>query len=136
MAEIQTYSRLRSHYTIQELSEASHSRSVKWFKDGEDSWTILEWAGAMCGEAGETANVAKKIRRLQMQMSSIHPDLGQDRMEDLRSKLGEEMADTLAYLLIMAQVAGIDLEEAYVLKFNKVSRQYGFPERLEPNFPG
>ena len=78
--------------------------------DGSD-WTPLEWAGAMAGEAGEAANVAKKIRR---------GDLTGD---EARSQLAKELADVVCYADILAMQLGIDLGEAVQEKFNEVSRR-------------
>jgi NTP pyrophosphatase (non-canonical NTP hydrolase) len=71
-----------------------------------DEWNILEWAAAASGEAGEMTNVAKKIRR------------GDPNPERLHEQLGEEIADVIIYLDLLAASQGIDLEEAIRRKFN------------------
>lgn len=78
-------------------------------------WSLPEWTNAMCGEAGEAANIAKKIRRGDFSNA----------VEDGRAKLGEELADVLCYAVLVAHRAGIDLEEAVQQKFNMVSERVG-----------
>jgi NTP pyrophosphatase (non-canonical NTP hydrolase) len=88
-------------------------------------WSALEWAGAMCGEAGEAANAAKKLKRLES---------GGDRhiasISQARQSVGKEIADTILYAVLVAARCGIDLENTLVEVFNKKSDEYGFPERL------
>lgn len=80
----------------------------------------------MCGEAGETANVVKKLRRAETNVKGAldpeHPVL--------INHLAEEIADTLIYLDLLAAFYGIDLGAAVAAKFNKVSKREGLPERL------
>lgn len=52
--------------------------------------------------------------------------------EELLADLGEEIADTVLYLDLLAAAAGIDLELEIVKKYNRVSEKNNFPERLEP----
>lgn len=59
-------------------------------------WNPLEWAGAMCGEAGEAANVAKKLRRLQDGCAVNNPG-----HEELVRELGEELADVVIYAALI-----------------------------------
>lgn len=101
---------------LRRLREISLRRDAECFTQCHD-WTILEWAGAMAGEAGEAANVAKKIRR-------------DGPSAELRQQLADEIADTLIYLDILAAQEGIDLELAVARKFNEVSRKKGFEETL------
>jgi NTP pyrophosphatase (non-canonical NTP hydrolase) len=73
-------------------------------------WNVLEWSGAMAGEAGEVANAAKKIHR--------------DGYSDKKLKnLADEIADTIIYLDLLAASEGIDLEEAIRHKFNTDSKK-------------
>jgi len=80
-------------------------------------WSVLEWAGAAAGEAGEAANVAKKIRR-------------DGPSAKLRKQLADEIADTIIYLDLLAASEGINLEEAIRSKFNRVSKKKGFQRKL------
>lgn len=109
-----------------EVQAANESRARRWHPDGLDSWSHLEWAGAMCGEAGEAANVAKKLKRIGDGI------VGTDAAERdaLLAAYGEEVADTVTYAFCAASAAGVDLGEAVRRKFNAVSERLGFPERL------
>jgi len=73
-----------------------------------EHWNVLEYAGAAAGELGEAANLAKKIHRGDAAVS--------------RDRLGEELADALVYIDLLAARAGIDLETALIRKFNAVSK--------------
>lgn len=74
-----------------------------------ESWRITDWFAAMIGEAGEFANLNKKV------------DRGDFSIEAVREELGKELADVLIYLDLLAYQAGIDLESAVRNKFNEVS---------------
>lgn len=83
----------------------------------DDDWTIAEWTNALCGEAGEAANVAKKLRR---------GDYGAPGSPEWRrgvQKLLDELADTVIYADLCAQKMGAFLDDAVVGKFNEVSRR-------------
>jgi len=84
-------------------------------------WSILEWAGAMAGEAGEATNVAKKMRRQRKQ---------RDDDKVTAEQLGDELADNVCYAVLTAAKAGLDLGEAIVKKFNQISDENGFPYKL------
>lgn len=77
-------------------------------------WSLLEWAGAMCGEAGEAANICKKFHRGDF---DNHPD------ESMRGRdlLAAELADLIIYADLLAANAGINLGEAVKDKFNETS---------------
>lgn len=112
------------------LASINTSRAARWHGGGLDSWSALEWAGAMCGEAGEAANVAKKLKRLETEMPSMTAARGSDSKDELIKLLGKECADTLLYLVLLCARYDIDLWRAVVEVFNAKSEQYGFPERL------
>jgi NTP pyrophosphatase (non-canonical NTP hydrolase) len=81
----------------------------------------------MCGEAGETANVVKKIRRVE---TGIAPGPTDPTLADLHTMLSDELADTFIYMDLLATFYGIDLAAAIVRKFNAVSDRQDFPEKL------
>lgn len=81
-------------------------------EDGSD-WSLAEWMNAVAGELGEAANIIKKIRR------------GDMTLDEAREMLAEEFADIVTYLDITAKQAGINLGEATIAKFNKVSERVG-----------
>lgn len=78
-------------------------------------WTLADWSNAMCGEAGEAANIVKKIRR-------------GDRDPALVRKLGDELADLCAYIDLLALHAGINLDKAIEDKYNKLTFALGASE--------
>lgn len=91
-----------------------------------DPWNLADWSNAMLGEAGEAANIVKKLRRAETGLNSKT----QRSNSDLIAKLGEELADTFFYLDLLATRAGIYLPRTLVTKFNAVSNREGFPHRL------
>lgn len=113
--------------TFNDLTAANRSRVQRWHPGfPDDAWTGGDWANAMQGEAGEAGNIVKKLRRAELDLVAIEdPDV-----EGLLVKLGNEIADTLIYLDLLATYYGIELDEAVIRKFNAVSDLLGFPERL------
>ena len=59
-------------FDAERFSDVNRQRCKEW-EDGP-GFTILETAGAMCGEAGEAANKAKKIRRIELGMRGQDPE--------------------------------------------------------------
>jgi|ERR1700733_927110 len=115
--------------TIPEMMKITVARTQKW--NGLEAWSTLEWCGAMCGEAGEAANVAKKMRRHDAEVWNGHPTrYGILSRTGLKEKLAQELADTFIYILLCAAKENIDLEGAIVKYFNQKSREAGFTERF------
>ncbi len=118
----------RIGHTFRSISDTNLRRAERWHKGGLEEWTVLEWAGAMAGEAGEAANVAKKLRRFDQ---GIHAATTYKmKRAELVAKLASEIAGTFMYLDLLAQREGIDLRRAIIDEFNRVSEREGFPERL------
>jgi NTP pyrophosphatase (non-canonical NTP hydrolase) len=113
--------------TFNDLSFTNLARCRRWHPGFPlDDWTGADWGNAAAGEMGEACNVVKKLRRLDVG----HPGANDPGMLELVDQLGEEIADTVIYLDLLAQHYGIDLPAAIVAKFNAVSVREGFPERL------
>lgn len=112
---------------LTELRVQGNSRRDRWHTPETEPWTGADWSNAMCGEAGEAANVVKKLRRIETGTGS------QDGLtrDDLVAMLADELGDVLAYADLLAQHYGIELREAVAAKFNRVSVREGFPERIE-----
>jgi NTP pyrophosphatase (non-canonical NTP hydrolase) len=70
---------------------------------------MLRNVAYLVGELGEVVRAARRFLRLR----------GQPGEQPARDHLGEELADCLAYLLKLANYAGIDLQAAYVLKMRR-----------------
>lgn len=78
-------------------------------------WSLLEWGGAMAGEAGELCNLLKKVRRGDLDIND----------KAVREEIGKEIADVQIYLDLIAMRCGLSLAHATVAKFNEVSRRVG-----------
>jgi NTP pyrophosphatase (non-canonical NTP hydrolase) len=116
------------HLTFAQVSDVNRQRCTRWHGGfpREDEWTGADWSNAMCGEAGEAANVVKKLRRLETGIAGADDPP----REELLAMLADEIADTYAYLDLLATYYDINLADAVVSKFNRVSAKQGFPERL------
>ena len=82
-------------------------------------WSLSQWSNAVCGELGEAANIVKKIER------------GDMTLDEARADLADELCDVLTYLDILAHRAGIDLSDATIRKWNRVSERVGSAVRLD-----
>lgn len=78
-------------------------------------WSPTDWACAVAGEVGEACNLIKKIRR----HDSVDP-----------CDVGDELADAVIYIDLLAARLGIDLGAAVRRKFNLVSDRVGSAVRL------
>jgi NTP pyrophosphatase (non-canonical NTP hydrolase) len=131
--------------SFERLSAINGRRCERWhgpdWCDPGDAWTIADWSNAMAGEAGEAANVVKKLRRVDTDLwdkqrypGETRADLAQkppaEARDVLMAKLADELADVVLYADLLAQKAGIDLGDAVRSKFNRVSVAQDFPERL------
>lgn len=115
------------------LRVANSDRATRWHH-GADTWTGADWSNAMCGEAGEAANIVKKIRRHETGIiggPGMSPNpYNTPGLSELISDLGDELADVILYVDLLARHYHVDLGAAVVEKFNRVSEAQGFPERL------
>lgn len=84
-------------------------------KDDGSDWSPASWLQAAVGELGEYANLRKKVER------------GDLTLEEAKSDLGDELADVVIYLDILAAQLGIDLGNAVMNKWNKTSKKVGVP---------
>lgn len=114
---------------LSEFQKINAARATRWHQGDLNHWTLLEWAGAMCGEAGEAANVAKKIRRITIGLPNKESGLTDGDLDGLRTKFGKEVADTIIYGLICLSAIDFDATEVIAAVFDHKSMEYGFPER-------
>lgn len=112
---------------INEIQRISHARSLRW---GTQGWILVDWTNAMCGESGEAANIAKKLRRLDFQLPNKQAGLDVKDSFNLRLKCAQECADTILYALLTMDYLGFNAYETLAEVFNKKSEEYGFPERI------
>jgi NTP pyrophosphatase (non-canonical NTP hydrolase) len=117
------------HLDLAELRHANTSRARRWHSEDTAPWSLADWSNAMCGEAGEAANVVKKIRRHETHVSSSY---NTPALDELYEALTLELADLVIYADLVAANAGIDLAAAIRRKFNEVSAAQDFPERIGP----
>lgn len=134
--------------SLRRLREVNVSRCNAVF-DPLMSWGPSDWGCALAGEAGEAANVLKKLRRLALDLTAraangpkrdrsgrrvkrtrVEAEQRRKATAKLIAKLAEELADVVCYADLTAARFGIDLGEAIRKKFNKVSRIRGATERL------
>jgi NTP pyrophosphatase (non-canonical NTP hydrolase) len=114
---------------LQSLQKESTARAARWH--GEEDWSVLEWVGAMCGEAGEAANSAKKLKRVITGMANIDARaLSPETREQLEEATAKEAADTILYAVLLIEKVGRSAEDVVREVFNKKSIDYGFPERI------
>lgn len=115
-----------SDLNLGSLREVNVTRCQRWHPPEATPWTAADWSNALCGEAGELANVVKKIRRHETGAVNV----GDPTREDLARMAAAELADVVIYADLLANFLGVDLGAAIKEKFNKTSVKYGFPERI------
>jgi len=91
---------------------------AKECKEDTDRWfpntnKLPFMALAMAGEVGEVANWIKKVER------------GSHTLEEVREALSEEVVDVFIYLLNIAGLLELDLEEGYYAKRIKNEERFG-----------
>jgi NTP pyrophosphatase (non-canonical NTP hydrolase) len=68
----------------------------------------------LAGEAGEVANIVKKIQR----------DFGGQINDEIRAKLKDELGDVLWYISACADELGLTLEEIAQYNINKLAKRH------------
>jgi len=68
----------------------------------------------LTGEAGEVANIVKKIQR----------DFGGEITEEIRSKLKDELGDVLWYISACADELGLTLEQIAEFNLKKLAKRH------------
>lgn len=123
--------KINKDLTLTTLSIASVIRSRKWNNSEIQPWSLLEWAGAMCVEAGECANSAKKIKCIDCNINNIPIEKRtQNTKEELLKEVAKEAADTILYAILVIENAGFDAGQTIREVFNKKSEEYGFSETI------
>lgn len=114
---------------IDEFQAVNANRGRRWHHGDLSQWSLLEWCGAMAGEAGEACNVAKKLRRLDLALPNKEAGLTNADADALKQKLADEIGDTLIYGLLILSDLGVDASAVIARVFDRKSVEYGFPER-------
>jgi NTP pyrophosphatase (non-canonical NTP hydrolase) len=109
-------------------------KKIRDFSPKEDHPTY--WGCALAGEAGEVANLLKKLERdgLVKTVDSITGQTAAEKPIDneivywskrvFAERLGEELADTLIYLLLIARrFPDINLETAVLDKIKEINKK-------------
>lgn len=95
--------------SFEELRKVNVRRTEQIFHKVFD-WSPTDWATAMAGECGEACNKIKKLRRGEQIPTS---------------EIADELADLVIYADLLAERLGVDLGQAVVTKFNRVSEFKG-----------
>lgn len=82
------------------LAKQCNDDSLRWFPN---SHNVVHHTLSLCGEAGELANLVKKIDRGSLDI----------RDANTRYRLMMETTDVFVYLLNIAFLLGLDLQKAY-----------------------
>jgi NTP pyrophosphatase (non-canonical NTP hydrolase) len=104
---------------LKNLRHANITRQHEW--DRGNKIDACYRGTELAGEVGEALNVVKKLERERR---------GIDGSRDTVEHLGEELADVLICLDLLAMQYGIDLSAALVAKFNATSEKMGLKTRL------
>jgi NTP pyrophosphatase (non-canonical NTP hydrolase) len=96
---------------LRKLAIANAARQTEWDPEGKTS-SFTYRAAELAGEAGEAANILKKLERER---------LGIRGSRATKQQLADELADVVICASLAANVSGIDLWDAVVSKFNKTS---------------
>lgn len=119
----------KEEMNLDQFQAVNAERGRRWHQGDLSQWSPLEWAGAMAGEAGEAANAAKKLRRLDLALPNKEAGLSQVDAGPLREKLADEVGDTIIYGLLILSLLGVNASEVIERVFDRKSIEYGFPER-------
>ena len=101
------------------------SESIIGFNHALSSWSTSDWFVAVLGELGEAANVAKKLNRVRDGITG-----NDETADELRTKLGYELADTFIYLDLLAQSVGVQLSDVVPIVFDTKSKKIGYEKRI------
>ena len=88
--------------TLQEMAKSCGEDSRRWFPSTSNDLVFLTLA--MNGEAGELANVVKKVARGSTSMSD----------PKVRLQIMQELMDTMIYAMCIADALHIDIEKLYL----------------------
>lgn len=128
-AELPEHLRHLQTFDLDAFQSTNAVRGRRWHQGDLTQWSLLEWCGAMGGEAGEASNVAKKLRRLDLSLPNKEAGISKDDVELLKEKLADEVGDTMIYGLLILSVLGVKASDVIERVFDRKSVEYGFPER-------
>lgn len=106
------------------LRRANKARALEWLDSRATIDDLKFFAIEFAGEAGEVANVIKKLLRHLAGMK------GGVSLPQSKQDIGDELADTIICADLIAQCLDINLSKAIKNKFNRTSRKHGFKAKL------
>jgi NTP pyrophosphatase (non-canonical NTP hydrolase) len=98
--------------SLDDLQIKMAARSRELFPECQN-WTRSDWLTALVGEIGELANIIKKKNR--------------EPSRDYHAAMVEEVGDSIAYFLLLAENLNISAEGATIGSYNKVCLRKGAP---------
>lgn len=101
--------------TFQKLRVVNELRDAQW--DPDKKIDIAFRGCELAGEAGEAANMCKKLKREELGLKGSRVD---------KEKLADELADVVICADLIAMDLGIDLGDRVRRKFNESSEKNGF----------
>lgn len=101
---------------LESLQAANLARAKEWCPDPNEQPDLSFRGNELAGETGEACNIIKKLER------ERHGWRGS---KATKQQLAEELADVVICASLIANTAGIDLDQAVVDKFNATSEKYG-----------
>lgn len=117
---------------LRDLGHDLHEDSRRWFAAIHERGlkdVIVHYALGLGGETGEVLDVIKKVDicgHLREQCEYHSPQ------KHSTETLASELADAVTYLLALAYVSGIDLDQALEAKRQVNRERWGDPSRIEP----
>lgn len=102
---------------MQKFQQQWDSKHFSSYRPSQED-ALLFLSAALCGEAGEIANLVKKLWREKKWSKVVEKDQARHYVEEVK----DELADVLIYLLIIANRLEVDLEKLYLEK-NKINEE-------------
>jgi NTP pyrophosphatase (non-canonical NTP hydrolase) len=96
---------------LNDLAHQAHRDSKQWFP--ANAADLKHHTLGLAGEAGEVANIVKKL------------DRGDVSLDDVRKDLAEEVTDVLIYAMNIFALIGVDPNVMWDLKRAKNKKRFG-----------
>lgn len=112
---------------LADLQAQATRNSMRWFPElhQRDRWQqIVHQALGLTGEAGEVANLVKKLNRLDADTVMDALAFGGEHADQLTA-LADELADVFTYTLNLATLLGVDLESRFQAKQAVCEQRWG-----------
>lgn len=120
--------------TLARLREANSNRQDQW-DHAQHKLSLSYFGNAFAGEIGEVLEVVlDMVRSGTIACNTIkkidRETLGLRGSRATTEQLADELADVIIYMDLLAQKAGINLDEAVIRVFNRKSKELKLKERL------